>query len=78
VSPNPITEDRETASAAAGDTPPAHGRPQRPLELVVVLPDRRREELPAHAALRSASRTCSSTGSAGSTARSASSASSSE
>jgi len=51
--------------------------PQRLLDLLVALPQCRCEELARHAALRSASRTRSSTGSSGSTVASACSASTS-
>ena len=53
-------------------------RPQRAVELVLVGLDRGRQELGAHAALLSASRTRSSGGSSGSTAASACSASTTE
>ena len=51
---------------------------ERGLELLVLLPERGREELGAHAAIRSANRTCSSTVSSGSTSARARSASTSE
>ena len=53
-------------------------RAQRPLDLFLGLREHRRQELAAHAAARSASRTCSSTGSASSTVARARSASSSD